>query len=369
MIPIKNIYYMLSYAFQSLQSQGLNEVEVETFDNVQKLCAEILIKGVNVQIKRGLGREYISKTETLSGVKGKIDISDSIKTQSLLRRQVSCTYDDFSINTTFNRIIKSTFLLLLRADIKPSQKKEIRKLLVFFEGVSEIDIYSIDWNYHYNRNNQTYQMLISICYLMIKGLLQTQSDGTIKLMDFFDEQRMSRLYEKFILEYYRKHYPGLSPDSPRIDWQLDDDNVSMLPVMKTDIVLQQGNHFLIIDAKYYSQTTQVHFDAHTVHSGNIYQIFAYVKNKEVELVGVPDHSVSGMLLYAKTDEEIQPEYFTPIVPGRIAYPSRLYFPVDPPVRWISSAQRLAFARYSRMFTLPVSIQIALCTMRSMIASA
>ena len=63
------------------------------------------------------------------------------------------------------------------------------------------------------------------------------------------------------------------------------------------------------------------------------------------------------------------EYFTPIVPGRIAYPSRLYFPVDPPVRWISSAQRLAFARYSRMFTLPVSIQIALCTMRSMIASA
>lgn len=63
------------------------------------------------------------------------------------------------------------------------------------------------------------------------------------------------------------------------------------------------------------------------------------------------------------------EYFAPIVPGRIAYPSRLYFPVDPPVRRISSAQRLAFARYSRMFTLPVSIQIALCTMRSMIASA
>ena len=307
MIPIKNIYYMLSYAFQSLQSQGLNEVEVETFDNVQKLCAEILIKGVNVQIKRGLGREYIPMTETLSGVKGKIDISDSIKTQSLLRRQVSCTYDDFSVNTTFNRIIKSTFLLLLRADITASQKKEIRKLLVFFEGVIEIDIYNIDWNYQYNRNNQTYQMLISICYLVIKGLLQTQSDGTVKLMDILDEQRMSRLYEKFILEYYKKHYPDLAPDSPRIDWQLDDDNVSMLPVMKTDIVLQQGNHLLIIDAKYYSQATQVHFDAHTVHSGNIYQIFAYVKNKEAELIGVTDHSVSGMLLYAKTDEEIQPE--------------------------------------------------------------
>jgi len=31
-------------------------------------------------------------------------------------------------------------------------------------------------------------MLISICYLVVKGLLQTQSDGNKKLMDFLDEQ-------------------------------------------------------------------------------------------------------------------------------------------------------------------------------------
>ena len=126
-------------------------------------------------------------------------------------------------------------------------------------------------------------------------------------MDFLDEQRMSRLYEKFILEYYKKHYPDLSPDSPRIDWQLDDDNDSMLPAMKTDIVLQKDNHFLIIDAKYYNEATQTNFDKHTIHSGNMYQIFAYVKNKEAELADEPDHSVSGLLLYAKTNEAIQPE--------------------------------------------------------------
>ena len=307
MILIKNIYYMLSYAFQALQSQGINEVEVESFDNVQKLCAEILIKGVNIQIKRGLGREYIPKSEILSGVKGKINVSDSIKTQSLLRRQVVCIYDDFSVDTAFNQIIKATLLLLLRAEIKSSQKKDIRKLLVFFEGVSEIDIFSINWNYQYNRNNQSYQMLISICYLVVKGLLQTQSDGSVKLMDFLDEQRMSRLYEKFILEYYKKHYSELLPDSPRIEWQLDDNNQSMLPEMRTDIVLKKDNHFLIIDAKYYSQATQINYEKHTIHSGNIYQIFAYVKNKEAELANIENHSVSGMLLYAKTDEEVQPE--------------------------------------------------------------
>lgn len=73
--------------------------------------------------------------------------------------------------------------------------------------VGVLDIHLINWNLQYNKNNQTYRMLIAVCYLIIKGLLQTQSDGTTKLMDFFDEQCMCRLYEKFILEYYKKEHP------------------------------------------------------------------------------------------------------------------------------------------------------------------
>ena len=41
-------------------------------------------------------------------------------------------------------------------------------------------------------------------------------------------------------------------------------------------------------------------------SGNLYQIFTYVKNKEQEF-GDQEHMVSGMLLYARTDEQIQPD--------------------------------------------------------------
>lgn len=47
------------------------------------------------------------------------------------------------------------------------------------------------------------------------------------------------------------------------------------------------------------------FNKHTLHSANLYQIFTYVKNKEYEL-REKEHTVSGMLLYAKTDEEIYP---------------------------------------------------------------
>lgn len=306
MIPVQNVYYMLAYAFQVLNEDGYRNVATEQFNNVAELCAAILAKGVSLQLKRGLGRDYISETETLSGLRGKIDITESIKTQTMLRRQMVCTYDEFSVNTYMNRIIKTTMMKLLHADIDKSRKKEIRKLLVFFDEVQELEVHSINWNQQYSRNNQTYRMLVSICYLVLKGLLQTTTDGSTKLMQFVDEQRMCRLYEKFILEYYRKEHPEITANASQIPWQLDDDFSDMLPVMQTDIMLSQGTKVLVIDAKYYEHTTQTQYDKHTLHSNNLYQIFTYVKNKEYELRD-KQHEVAGMLLYAKTEEEIQPD--------------------------------------------------------------
>ena len=306
MIPVQNVYYMLSYAFKVLNEQGYKRIVTEEFDNTAELMAAILEKGIAIQLKRGLGKEYIPQTEALSSLRGKIDIAESIKTQGMLRKKLICTYDEFSVNSTMNRIIKSTAELLLKSDIAKSRKKELRKLMVFFADVTSIDLYSVNWNLPYNRNNQTYRMLISICYLVVKGLIQTNTDGTTKLMDFLDEQRMCRLYEKFILEYYKKHYPELTVSASQIPWSLDDGVGTMLPVMQSDIHLQRGNTVLIINAKYYSHTTQVQFDKHTLHSNNLYQIFTYVKNRSYQF-GEEENSVSGMLLYAKTEEEIQPD--------------------------------------------------------------
>ena len=307
MIPVQNIYYMLAYAFQVLNENGYKDIEIEQFDNVGELCAAILAKGVTLQLKRGLGKEYIPQTEPLSSLRGKIDIAESIMTQSMLRKQLVCTYDDFTVNSYMNRILKSTMELLIRSDISKARKKELRKLLVFFGDVEPLNVYDINWRLQYNRNNQSYRMLISICYLVVKGLLQSNTSGSTKLMDFLDEQRMCRLYEKFILEYYRKEHPEIKASASQIPWQLDDDFSSMLPVMQTDIMLSKGNTVLIIDAKYYGHTTQSQYGVHTLHSGNLYQVFTYVKNKDAEFGNEP-HTVSGMLLYAQTDETVQPNH-------------------------------------------------------------
>ena len=305
MIPIQNIYYMLSYSFSVLNEQGYKSIATEKFDNIAELMAAILVKGIATQLKRGLQKEYIGRTEELSLLRGKIDVSESVKTQTMLKSQMVCSYDEFSVNGLMNRILKSTVYLLLKSDISAKRKKELKKLMVFFADVELIDLNIVNWNIQYNRTNQTYQMMISICYLVVEGLLQTNSYGNTKLMDFIDEQRMCYLYEKFILQYYKKEFPQLSVNASRISWQLDNGEDTLLPIMQSDISLQKDNTVLIIDAKYYSHTTQVKYDKHSLHSNNLYQIFTYVKNKDYEL-RQQKHEVSGMLLYAKTDEDIQP---------------------------------------------------------------
>ena len=309
MIRVRNLFHMLAYAFSALTEQGYRAVATEDFDNAAELCAAILERGVSLQLKRGLGQEYVSRTEARSSLRGTIKVTESVKSQAVWRRQLVCSYDEFSVDTTMNRVIKATVALLVRADISRARKKSLKKLMVFFADVRDIDLHRVDWNMRFERNNRTYRMLMAVCWLVVKGLLQTQSDGATRMMDFFDEQRMSRLYEKFILEYYRREHPRLRASASFVEWALDDGMMDGLPAMRSDITLSARGRVLIIDAKYYAATMQRNFDKRSVHSGNLYQIFAYVKNKQAALERAGESvEVSGMLLYAATDEEVQPDF-------------------------------------------------------------
>lgn len=112
MIRIQNIYHMLAYAFQILREQGYANCGTEEFENTADLLSAILAKGITVQIKCGLGRTYIEETESLSCLRGKIDVTESIKQQTVIKQQLVCTYDEFSVDSYMNRILKTTMELL-----------------------------------------------------------------------------------------------------------------------------------------------------------------------------------------------------------------------------------------------------------------
>jgi len=306
-IKVKNVYYMLSYAFQTLQEEGIRNVDSEDFDNIHDLFAQILILGVGAQVKRGLHRDYIQKQEALAGLRGQIDVSETIKQQTMPQYRLICSFDEFSPDSPHNRALKSVLLLLLRhGTVNSERKKAIRKLLLYLNDVSEIEPASIRWDaLRYHRNNASYRMLLGICRLTVKGLLQTTEDGTQKLTNWLQAEEMHTLYQKFVFSYYKQRHKDLSPSAPHIKWDIEGDKPSpYLPRMESDICLRFGEKRLIIDTKYYqSGTMQKHFDTPKFISDDLYQIYAYVKNSDKQATG----KVAGALLYAKTDEDIFPD--------------------------------------------------------------
>lgn len=306
-IRIKNLYYLLSYAFQVLREDSYKNVGTERFEHSADLCAAILIRGLSLQVKQGLHREYISVTEEMPSIRGQIEMRESL-VKSRLNKRMVCTYDEFSEDNILNQLLKATAELLLVSDIDEERKIQLKKLLVFFTDVKHIELRTVNWNFQFNRFNRSYQMLTAICFLVYKGLLQTTSEGNTYLLDFVDEQRMSHLYEKFLLEYYKFHWgKQFKVSSPEIAWQLDEgSDIDQLPTMKSDVVLKRGNDYLIIDAKYYSKNLQENLGKKTVWNNNLYQMYAYVKNQEAQLQSEHPHSVSGLLMYAMTDSEEQP---------------------------------------------------------------
>lgn len=307
MVKVKNVYWMLAYAFDMLKDKGTQSMQTEDFDNIYNMLASILVKSLNYQIKKGLNKEYLQKTELLGAVKGKILISDSIKYNTLKEHKLLCEYDDFSINSYMNQIVKTTlFQLIKNSKVDETIRKEIKRILLCFKEVEEINLNNIKWNQlKYDRNNVTYKLTINVCYLILEGLIQRNENGERKLLDFIDEKKMGQLYEKFVKEYYRKHYPSLNARALHIDWDIIESDKGMLPEMKTDITLTYKEKTLIIDTKYYAYAMQNNamYDKKTIRNNNLYQIFTYVKNKDKENTG----NVSGMLLYAKTDEEKLPD--------------------------------------------------------------
>jgi 5-methylcytosine-specific restriction enzyme subunit McrC len=317
-IAIRNIYVMMAYAFGAMRSEGSNRIAAESFDHLHDLLAEILVRGVGAQVKRGLHHDYRRNREELATVRGRIDITGTVATRSTVRGRLVCEFDEYEVDTPHNRVLKSVIILLIRSgQITKPRRAALRRLLPYLAEVTLIAPASIRWaTLTYHRANASYRMLMGVCELIVRGLLPTESSGSTALTAWISDEAMSTLYERFLREYYAFHHPELSPGAPHVPWDYDHASAIgavQLPTMRTDVTLRRGNRTLIIDAKYYSRTLQVRWDKETVHSGNLYQMLAYVKNADTHRAG----SVSGLLLYARTDAAVQPDLDVMIQGNRI----------------------------------------------------
>lgn len=308
-IPIKNIYYMLCYAWDILDQKDTLDLGTERLDNIYNLLSRVYINGVTNLLKRGLSRYYIEETDEMPMIKGKIYISSSIRRQSLRFGKAVCSYDEFSSDIVLNRIIKKTInILLMTSGLDYGLKLQLNKLKPSFQMISDIELTNkVFASLRYDRSNHHYVLLMNISELIYKGLLTKEEGNKLQFSDFIREKQMAKLYEKFVLNFYKKHLDNsYRVHSPKIKWQINnnmtEEDSSLLPVMLTDIVVENTNKKtqLIIDTKYYSQTliSSNWSELKKVRTAHLYQIYAYIHESKY------DGQVLGMLLYPTVDKEI-----------------------------------------------------------------
>jgi len=308
-IKIRNIYHMLAYAFRDVLSENrYRELGSEEFDHQSDLLAAILIIGTGNQIKRGIDKNYMLITEEKNCPIGKINISASIKGNTLIMSRLVCDFDEFTVDIEINRILKTTLNILVDdKSVSSKNRKKLRGILPFFSSIDILDPYDIQWSrIHYHKNNAAYRMLLFICELVISGSLMNEDGKGKKNSDYFDDKKLELLFQNFVRKYYEVEFPEYSVSSPSILWDTDDCHIEYLPNMNTDVVLESKNMTLIIDTKFYTkEIIKTYHKKKMISSPNLYQMYAYVNNKIKERIrnGHFSGAVCGLILYAKTETE------------------------------------------------------------------
>ena len=209
-ILIKNVFYMLAYAASCLNVPTERNLDSEKFEHIEDLFAFILNSWMSQQIKRGLYSNYLDRTDNLSTMKGKLNINGTINNIIAHRRQLSCNFDELTINNLFNQIIKSAMLLLLRqvTNVSKEQKTSLRLNLHLLPEIQEINLFKLNWSVvKFNRFNKNYEWPILICQYLVNNLLPSERDGADHFCIDIDKS-LSKLFENFVLNYFKFHWDG-----------------------------------------------------------------------------------------------------------------------------------------------------------------
>jgi len=311
-IPIQNIYYLLSYSWNNLDEKDRVKVSTDGITKLVDLLAKVLINSTRILLKRGIEQSYIEVHAELAGIKGKLAVSETIKTNLLNKQKTICQYDEFSPNVLLNQVLLTTLLQLMRTrNLDSDLKKSIRSLICMFPDVQPVEIRSSLFpQIRYNRNNKFYHFVMNICQLIHESSLPSQETGYWNFIDFTrDEVKMHKVFENFVYNFYRLEQNEFQVRREQINWQFsvtDPGHLSFVPNMLTDITLQNSEIKIIIDTKYYTETLAQRFETKKVKSANLYQLFSYLLNQEDG--SERNQNASGILLYPTIDDDYNMEY-------------------------------------------------------------
>src|SRR5882724_5462016 len=113
-IPVKNLWHMLLYAWDSARFLSRWNVEVDAAPCLDALLASVLSKLVEQRLRIGLGRGYTNEAQMLRTIRGRVDFAESLKRLAFENGQAHCRFQTYSHNVPKNRIVRSMMARLVQ---------------------------------------------------------------------------------------------------------------------------------------------------------------------------------------------------------------------------------------------------------------
>lgn len=310
-IPIANIYYLLSYAWDCPVYGDDKFLSTDTYKCPEDFWCKVLDFSIQKLRQKGFRKEYNCHAESIPGIKGKLLLADSIKSGDLFKGQAHCEFDDYSVDHKLNQIIKATLLSLFRSpNLSDQNILVLKQNLAHFSDVGTIKLDSrLFQSIRLNTHNKHYSLILNISSFIFNSQSLSDERSDYSMRDFFsDNKKMHVVFEKFVRNFYRAELkdPRLEIGSKKYNWitsNCDDLFKNRIPTLSTDTTIQGSGRTIIIDTKFYSETLVSNWGSEKYSREHLSQIMDYMRSAG-KLNNGP---IYGMLLYPTVQLPIHDE--------------------------------------------------------------
>ncbi len=264
--------------------------KIEIIDtSILELFIHLFIEEVEKIVKKGLIYKYVDKNENLNVFKGKLDINSHIKYNFSHKERFFMKFDEFSVNSLENIIIKLTIQKLKKVSINPKNKENLNKIGHYFENVIILENSIENLKYlTFDRMNDYYKNAIQWSKIFLdnqSSSIFSTNNGEIpsilfpmetifenyianKLVNIIQEKSYCELLFK-IQDSSCSIFSSISLNNTKID-----NNILRI---RPDIVIKNKNtkEIFILDTKW--KILNKLDDKFKISTEDIYQMLAYVK--------------------------------------------------------------------------------------------
>lgn len=204
-VPLVNLFAMLEYAYDLKSFRFLDGwSHCEKLDDFYERLADVLAQRILDRVRRGLYRTYIDKTERLTCLRGRLNISHQIRYPWEIKPK--CHYQEQTADIEDNQILLWTLRQIMNHGITRQEVlSKVRRAYQALQGTVSLIPYSawvcIGRTYH--RLNDDYQPLHALCCFFLDQTGPSLEQGDRRMLPFLVD--MNLLFEKFVAAWLRVH--------------------------------------------------------------------------------------------------------------------------------------------------------------------